>query len=67
MILEIERAWGKAPGWFCTLDPETQADLFGWQRVHMFPQKPSKGPRAAALSDSKVKGPETALAWLAGD
>lgn len=32
MILEIERAWGKDPGWFETLDRGRQIDLLAWNR-----------------------------------
>lgn len=33
MILDVERAWGKSPGWFSSLDEETQTKLLGWWKV----------------------------------
>ena len=32
-ILEIERAWGKDPGWFLTLPRDDKAKLLAFQRV----------------------------------
>ena len=31
--MEIERQWGKAPGWFLTLEPETRSRLFAWWNI----------------------------------
>jgi len=68
LILEIERSWGQEPGWFNGLGQQTQADLFGWQRVHMMPQK--KKPQSArerALRSSGVSGSDDAMKWLSDD
>ncbi len=34
MILDIERAWSREPGWFNTLDSETKTRLLAWWKVN---------------------------------
>lgn len=38
MILEIERLWGKSPGWFSTLEERERTRLIAWYRVHCDPK-----------------------------
>lgn len=45
MILEIERLWSKAPGWYDTLDRDERARLMAWYRVHSKPAGKRRGPR----------------------
>lgn len=36
-MIEIERAWGKYPGWFDEQPRSQQVRLLGWFRVHCNP------------------------------
>lgn len=35
--MEIERLWGRAPGWFMRQPREHKARLLAWYRVHLNP------------------------------
>lgn len=35
--MEIERLWGRSPGWFTRQGRSKQVDLLAWYRVHADP------------------------------
>ncbi len=43
MILEIERAWNREPGWFVGLDGGRQEQLIAWWNVLHTPKQESSG------------------------
>ena len=45
-MIEVERAWGKHPGWFAGLAPTQQAEVMGayWARVRKPPESDKKPP-----------------------
>jgi hypothetical protein len=42
--LQIEREWSKAPGWFATLDRDTQATLIAELQTREAPHAQAKRP-----------------------
>ena len=55
-ILKIERAWGKEPGWFASLDRDRQIQLLALQRVENTPEKELiKKPDKRALIRQRIK------------
>ena len=36
-MLEIERLWGREPGWLLTLPAERRVGLLAWYRCHLSP------------------------------
>ena len=36
-MMEIERQWGHAPGWFLEQDRATRNNLVAWYSVHVSP------------------------------
>ncbi len=48
-MIEIERAWGKEPGWFDTLPRPRQVQLLGWYRIH---RNPTGNPRTSGQRDT---------------
>jgi len=58
LILKIERYWGKTPGWFKTLDAETQSDLIAAYNVeHMSTKnlKKLQGANKATLLRQRIQ------------
>jgi len=51
--MEVERLWGKEPGWFSTLDRDSQVRLFAHFRVHKNPT--GKGSRGAGSTSRRSK------------
>lgn len=49
MILEIERAWNREPGWFVDLDGDRQARLLAWWNVLQNPKPEAGGNTAPGL------------------
>ena len=59
MILQIERSWGKHPGWFDELEPHQQERLLGeWLAENTAdPQKPAGPPVAKPPTPRVVRPP----------
>lgn len=47
-MIEIERAWGKYPGWFDEQPRSQQVRLLGWFRVHCNPTGKQRGKSSQA-------------------
>jgi hypothetical protein len=45
--MEIERAWGREPGWFHTLPRDRQVTMFAWHRVNADPEGRARKARKA--------------------
>lgn len=62
-MLEIERLWGKQPGWLRTQPRETRVQLLAWYRIHLRPDGGSRRRR----THPAVEGSDNAQAfWLGG-
>ena len=66
-ILDLERLWGRPPGWFYSQSKSSQADLLGWYRVHIMPEKPKKPSKSSRSILQGIEGSDEAKAWFLGD
>ena len=62
-IKEIERSWGREPGWFSTLPRQERADLLAWQRVHHQPEKKPKKRAAHVRVENESAQKRFAALW----
>lgn len=56
--MQLEREWGREPGWFYTLDRQVQIDLLGMLRVERTPEKQrrqNEQSNKAALIRQKIQ------------
>jgi hypothetical protein len=56
-VLDIERSWGKWPGWFATLDVEDQALLLADRKIEVKQIQEARRKAKASQRIAQIKGP----------
>lgn len=56
LILEVERLWGKEPGWWRSLEREDRVQLLAWYQARFLtPTEPQKAPDRPRIKRSGSK------------